>query len=468
MNRMLVVIALLLALVCMACLGVGALILYLQSTPVAAVTPPSASTAVAGTTPAGRLTTLAPTIVAPPTTAGSCNDGVTNVSISTDALVAPAFADNGFTVTTNSFANNFPQKLVFKLDAKSNASINQVALVVTFNGQASSTRQVPDFTPGNQVSATYEWKLPISYLPPGVSGQYWWVLQDSTGAQTQTPKQNFRVDDPNVKWKKIANNNLALYWYNGDNCFGKALFDRGVEAMKFLQQDTGVAVDNLIQIFIYGSRTDFFSALAPSAQEWTGGQAFTDYSIVVINIAPSNLEWGKQAMTHELTHQVIHQKIRGPLGDLSMPRWMDEGLAMYYETYPGTLDTQFSIPLKRAIQNDSLVTIRSIASAFPADPAAADLAYAQSYSVVDFIFRHYGKDKMAQLLQAFKVGGLYDDIFNQVLGVDTDGIEAAWRKDLGAKPRTIATRAVTTPSPFPTFSLSTDVTPVPRTATPVK
>jgi len=34
--------------------------------------------------------------------------------------------------------------------------------------------------------------------------------------------------------------------------------------------------------------------------------------------------------------------------------------------------------------------------------------------VVDFIFRYYGRDKMAQLLQRFKQGGLYDDIFDQV------------------------------------------------------
>jgi hypothetical protein len=117
---------------------------------------------------------------------------------------------------------------------------------------------------------------------------------------------------------------------------------------------------------------------------------------------------------------------------------------------------------ERALQNDTLIPLRSLTQAFAADTNIADLSYAQSYSVVDFIFRHYGRDKMAQLLQAFKQGGYYDDIFVQVFGVDVDGLEAAWRKDIGAKPRALPTRALTTPTPFPTFSLSTEGTPTPK------
>ncbi len=251
--------------------------------------------------------------------------------------------------------------------------------------------------------------------------------------------------------------------------FGQALFDRGVEAMKYLQQDTGATVDRQIQIFVYGNRLDFKRAIPVTSNEWTGGQAFPEHRIIVIDIDPNSLEWGKSATTHELTHQVIHRAIQdscGAMGELSMPHWMDEGLAVYYETYPGTLDAQFAFPLRRAIQSDALVPIRTLAGAFPADSSAANLAYAESYSVVDFIFRKYGREKMAQLLQEYKKGGHYDDIFQRVLGVDTDGLDNAWRQDIGAKTRTIVTRPATTPTAFPTFGLSTDTTPVPRAATP--
>ncbi len=381
------------------------------------------------------------------------------------AMARPVSAQGSISVTSIKFTNNFRTNLLFQVEAKSSAKISQIGLIVQLDGVASSSSVAPEFTPDTQVKATYTWDLGQKYLPPGVTGQYWWNIQDSSGGQLQTPKQSFRVDDNSQQWQKLSNDQLALYWSSGGSSFGQALFDKGVQSMDYLQKDTGVTVQRQIQIFVYGDRNAFFKALSPGSQEWTGGQAYPEYSIVLINIEPNNLEWGKGATTHELTHQVIHQVVKGPLGDFSLPHWMDEGLAVYYEN-PGQIDPQFSIPLKRAVQNDTLVTIRSLNSNFPADPTAANLAYGESWSVVDFIIRHYGKDKLAQILQQFKAGAYYDDVFTKVLGVDTDGLDNAWRQDIGAKPRQLPARAAGTATPFPTFSLSTDSTPVPTSAAP--
>ncbi len=443
MNRVVIVAVLLIVLVCMACAGVGAWLMFFpQERAVVQMT-----SAPVATSPVATPLPVQTVVIRPATPFHS--------------VTGPVQAGNGISVSRSKFTNSFPQELLFEVDAQSNSKITQIALFVAFDGQSSSSRQIPDFTPDNKVQASYSWDLSRGYVPPGVTGQYWWTIQDNSGAMLETSKQVFRVDDIAHQWKKISNDQLALYWYSGDNSFGSALFNRGVQAMKFLQQDTGVTVDHQIQIFIYGNRSDFFNALEPGASEWTGGRAFPEYAIVLIDVTPSNLDWGLGATTHELTHQVIHQKIQSPLGDLSMPHWMDEGLAVYYETYPGALDPQFAVPLKRAIQNDSLQQLRSLSGSFPADSTAANLSYAESYSVVDFIIRHYGREKLAQLLQGFKAGGFYDDIFNQVLGVDTDGLENQWRADVGARPRVVSTRTATTPTPFPTFSLSTDVTPTP-------
>jgi hypothetical protein len=438
MKRILIVAAGLAVLACFACIVIGALFILAQPAPVAQRPSPQVATEAAPNT--------SPAVLAP---------------TPAQAISGPAQTANGITVSVNRFTNQFPDQLMFDLEAQSTFKITQIALFVAIDAASSSSRQVPDFSPGTQVETTYRWNLNRNYLPPGVTGRFWWTVQDSSGAVLETTKQAFRVDDVAHGWKKISNDKLALYWYSGDNTFGQAIFDRGVQAMNFLQQDTGVTVDTQIQIFIYGNRTDFFNSLEPGASEWTGGRAFPDYGIVLIDIAPSNLDWGLGATTHELTHQVIHQKIKSPLGDLSMPHWTDEGLAVYYETYPGKLDSQFAVPLKRAIQNDLLQPLRTLSGGFPADSTAANLSYAESYSVVDFIIRHYGRDKLAQLLQGFKTGGFYDDIFMRVLNVDSDGLENLWRQDVGAKPRVITPHAATTATAFPTFSLSTDATPTP-------
>ncbi|MBI3914472.1 MAG: hypothetical protein HY327_09870 [Chloroflexi bacterium] len=372
------------------------------------------------------------------------------------AFAFPARAEGVIAVTANKFTNNFPTRLLFQIAARSPARISKIALTVQVDGQTSSSRYLPEFTPDVQVDTSYEWNIQRNYVPPGVSGQFWWMLQDDAGNQLQTPKQNFRVEDSAQTWQKLANNKLAFYWYAGGDGFGRGLFDRAVEAISYLEKDTGVTVDQQVQIWIYGNRADFFRALGPGARDWTGGRALPEYGIILINVEPGALEWGKAATAHELTHIIIHERIRGPLGSISMPQWMDEGLAVYYETIPNKLDGQFSGPLKRAIDSNTLLSLRSISGNFPSNGNDASLAYGEGFSVVDFIIRRYGASKLAQLLQAFKAGGDFDDIFKQVLNVDTDGLENLWRKDIGAKPREVAPRVRVAPSPMPTFGLSTD------------
>ncbi len=429
------------------CLGAG-VYYYNKPQPLAQPTTKSVATA---------LPTFSATCPSPsfsPTTLSAFNPPT--------STTAPVYSENGISVSLNKFANAFPKNLVFELEAQSSNKITEVALLTQIDQIPSSGRQLPEFTSDSKVNVKYEWNLARNYLPPGVSGQSWWVVRDGSGNQLQTPKQPFRVDDSSHQWKMAANDKLALYWYAGGDAFGQALFDRAIESMKSLAQDTCVIGDRQIQIWIYGSRADFFRSLELGATEWTGGRAYPDHAIVMINVEPNQLEWGKGATAHELTHQVIHQKIQSPLGGLSMPHWVDEGLAVYFEGTPGQVDPQFSGPLNNAIRNDTLAPVRSLTGSFPADSRAAELAYGESWSVVDFIFRHFGRGKMAELLQAFKTGGFYDDIFKQVLGVDTDGLEAEWRKDVGAKPRAVSTRSATTPTAFPTFSLSTDATPTPK------
>ncbi len=263
------------------------------------------------------------------------------------ALAAPAQAADPITVTSNTFTNNFRQDLKFELRAQSAVGkLSQIALFIQINGVTSVARQIPVFTPGQQVQATYEWSLATDYLPPGVTGQFWWAVEDNAGSKLTTDKQPFRVEDASKPWRKLVNERFAFYWYNGNDTFGQSLFDRGVQAMEYLQRDMGITVDTQIQTFIYGDRARFMEALAIGSQEWTGGVAYSDYGIVMINVAVTSLEWGKNTTTHELTHQVIGQKIRSPLGRLSMPAWVNEGLAEYYEAYPAVVPPQSSGPAR--------------------------------------------------------------------------------------------------------------------------
>ncbi|MBI3914471.1 MAG: hypothetical protein HY327_09865 [Chloroflexi bacterium] len=376
---------------------------------------------------------------------------------------AQATAGPAPTRPAKNYTNDFPRHLLFALDTESATEIRQVSLVIQVDGIQTSSRYLPEFAPSKKVSLVYDFDLQKNYLPPGVMGDFWWVLKDADGKETTTAKERFRVDEPVIQWKKVQNSKIAIYWYSGEQNFGQAIFDRAVASLALLEKDTGVTVDRQVQIFIYGNRNDFLNALGPNVAGFEGGRTHPEYSVVLIDAGARELTYARDATTHEMTHVIMHAKISGALGEFTFPHWLDEGLAMYYETTPGPLGAQFSIPLKKAIDTDTLLSLRSMAGRFPI--AQVDLGYAESYSAVEYFYRKYGREKMQQLLLAIKAGGDFDELLSKVTGLNTDQFENEWRKDVGAKPRAASTATPVTgkPTPFPTFSLSTD-----PTATPAK
>ena len=162
-------------------------------------------------------------------------------------------------------------------------------------------------------------------------------------------------------------------------------------------------------------------------QEWTGGVAFTQYGIIAIGIVPtaSELAWGKRAISHELTHLVVHRVTFNPYNQI--PPWLDEGLAMNSE---GELELQFTAALANAEANNTLISVRSLSSPFSAYADQAVQAYAESHAIVAYLINEYGREKMFELLGTFREGSGYDEALKSVYGFDMDGLNTLWQAAL--------------------------------------
>jgi hypothetical protein len=358
-------------------------------------------------------------------------------------LALPALAQETLHVVEEKHDISFRQKIVFTITVEGPSEISEATLLYRVAGQPVTGRGKGEFQPGRRVQASWEWSLSHDYIPPGTEIEYWWQIKDAAGGQLKTNQTTFTCEDDRFEWKELSSEKLRLYWYKGDDAFGKALFDKASEALDKLATDAGIEVKKQVKIFIYGSHEDLLGALAVDTQEWTGGQAFVDYGIVAIGVEPGELEWGKRATVHELTHLVVGQETKNPYGDL--PHWLDEGLAMYAE---GDLEPIYRTVLKKAADSDTLQSVQTLSSGFPADPNEAILAYAESYSLVDFITNKLGRDKMAKLLDIFAEGATYDGALTQALGMNTNGLEDAWRASIGARPRQGAVSQVATATPI--------------------
>ncbi|NJN96385.1 MAG: hypothetical protein HC875_20850 [Anaerolineales bacterium] len=349
-------------------------------------------------------------------------------------MVAPEVtAQESIQVVDEGVEANFREHLTFTLKATGAAEIVEVDLLYQVVGQLATSRNEAEFTPGDSIEAEFkiDQTKPENYMPPGTELNYWWKIVDAAGNELRTEKQTYLYLDNRYEWQTLQNDRLTLYWYEGDDSFGQALFDRANVALDTLASDVGISLEDPIKVFIYANHDDLLRALSSSAQEWTGGQAFTTFGVVVIGVNPTQLDWGLRATTHEMSHLVIHQATDNPYRGL--PRWLDEGIAVYNEDTE-QLVGDFAPIFDEAVNRNELMTLRSLSSPFPGDPLLANLAYGQSGAVVKFIIDTYGVDKMANLLSIFAEGSLDDEALETALGVNTDSLDNAFRTSLGLPP----------------------------------
>jgi hypothetical protein len=344
------------------------------------------------------------------------------------ALLIPGTvqAAGGLTVSTTSVVVTFPASITISFSAQSNVNITDIRVHYTVERQAHAqviSEAYISFTPAKTVSTQWVWDMrKTGALPMGTSVTYWITVTDASGSVTETLPDVIQFDDNRYDWMTLQEGQVTLKWYSGGESFGNDMMAAAQTALTRLADNTGASLASPVTIYLYASSADLVGALI-NAQEWVGGIAFSQYGRIAIGVDPmTQLEWGRRTIAHELTHLVSYQVTSNPYNYL--PTWLNEGLSMFTE---GPLELAFVTALSSAEANNSFITVRSLCSPFPSDYNQAVLSYAESYKIVAYLINEYGRDKMFQMLDAYKQGCGYDEALLKVYGFDIEGLDALWR-----------------------------------------
>src|SRR6266498_449552 len=350
-------------------------------------------------------------------------------------------------VTSNEIILNFPQSATFHATITSDVDITSIVLEYGNEQQTCGeviAKAFPQFTPGKTVNAEWAWDMRQSgSLPPGAQLWWRWRVTDASGNETVTDTQNVTWLDNIHHWQTVSNGQLNLHFYRIDKAFAQEMLNAGQEGMDRNQKDAGLTTDSPVNIYVYPNYDDLKDAILYEPS-WVGGQAYPEENIVILGTSGSDAQWDKDTVIHELTHVLVGHFTFSCLG--GVPQWLNEGLAVYSE---GPLDSQFQEPLDQAVKENHLLSVRSISGNFSEVANRADLSYAESYSIVNYLIETYGQNKMTTLLAAFRDGATTDQALTQTYGFNIDGLEDQWRAALGAPPRTDS--AQPTAQPTPTF-----------------
>jgi hypothetical protein len=371
-------------------------------------------------------------------------------------MAVRAQAQTGTEILENAAALDFPNNITFNLKIKPSGTVKQVNLLYGAEGKSCNeglARQKVDFTTsGDTVDAKWVWDFhKTDSLPVGVKVDWQWEIINSDGSTTLVDPKTMTVEDDSHKWKSVSRNGVTIMWFDGDQAFGNRLLDIATESIQRLSKNAGIKPPSNIIIVVYPDAKQLKEAILFTS-EWVGGQAFPNYGISMMGIAPGEEVWASEVIPHELAHLVTDGVVFNCLGTY-MPTWLSEGLSTYLE---GSNSSDNATSVEAALKNNTLFTLRSLAQGFAVSGDKARLAYAFSGEVVRYMIETYGPGKMAALLSAIHQGDTIDVALNKVYGFDTDWLDLEYRASKGYATLP-AVRATPSPSPqataVPTLAL---------------
>jgi hypothetical protein len=222
---------------------------------------------------------------------------------------------------------------------------------------------------------------------------YWFEITDKSGGTITSPSYWFDYIDNRFQWNTNETNLFQISWVNGTNEYGQILQNIARDGLEKATGILPIAPQLPIKIYVYPDIASLEGAFALTSPGWAAGQATPEIGVVLVSMTDGNstIELERQ-IPHELMH-ILEYQVAGDTNK-NIPVWLTEGLATSAETYP---NAEYQRVLSEAYKNGTLIQFSELCSGFPNDAVQAQLAYAQSSSLVKFIQETYGSQSFITL-----------------------------------------------------------------------
>jgi len=176
-------------------------------------------------------------------------------------------------------------------------------------------------------------------------------------------------------------------------------------------------------IVIAPSRSYYQNYLVTGLPPWSGAYAVPAFRTLVVK----SPRWDRPEsdFNKSLLHVMVHLLLFERTGHQPLPRWLDEGLALFYEE---PKDWDYPLTLSKALFTRSLLPLSSIEEVLSFQQSKASLAYQQSYSAVTYFLSTYDVDGLQVLLAGLRRKQPMDAIFQEATGSTFRQFEQEWRR----------------------------------------
>ncbi|HSH04864.1 MAG TPA: peptidase MA family metallohydrolase [Anaerolineae bacterium] len=332
----------------------------------------------------------------------------------------------------------FGQSLTFWLEVEGQKRIEGVTLFIGAATLPNTYATAVPLTPGQTISVNHQIDISAASpdrialpLAPFATVRYWWYVHYADGSGYESVAQTLAYDDDQFAWQMTSRGGMTAYWTGDEAAIGQWALDVAEQAEAELAGLVPGEAKRPLRIYIYPSSSDLRAALRLTGRDWVGGHAAPELGVIMVTAVNPRTALAdlQRSIPHEMAHLFIYEA--AGIGFRNVPRWFDEGVASLAEAggAPG-----YERALAEAVARRETLPLAGLCARLPVATEEVVLAYGQSRSLLAFIEREYGRQKIGEMVLAWADGANCDTAVRRSLGLTLAQLEEAWLQSLYPRP----------------------------------
>ena len=227
-----------------------------------------------------------------------------------------------------------------------------------------------------------------------------------------------------LKWHQIKSKPFIIHYLNNDVTYSDIVLKTLKNFYPRLSSEIGYQEKSTIMVFLCNSDKAYNLIVGKNFPKWSEGVAQPANKLIIIKSGVNS----SKIIVHELTHILLHSAVNSK----PIPRWFDEGLAVFYSDEQEFASSSL---ISKALITNSIIPLSDIDDVLTFHTSKAQLAYQESYLAVLFLIEEFGLDGIKRVVTALAEKENEDQALIAAIGIDLWDFETAWIKYLKRKYR---------------------------------
>lgn len=227
-----------------------------------------------------------------------------------------------------------------------------------------------------------------------------------------------------VENNRLETKHFSFYFGPEDKPIAESLMHQVESIRAQIIDDLGVKWETRTTVYLAHSE-DSFQQLQPQKKKvpgWVVGMAYPTLNLIILKTFRTKERSYPNILSsfkHELTHIAIGKAFKRH----QIPRWLNEGLAMYQarEWRLGRISN-----MTRAVLTKKLIPLKELTENFPREYRYATLAYDQSFYLVSYLLSKKGRNTFHQFIREYGKGKTLEQALFETYGISMAELEEEW------------------------------------------